>query len=280
MGLRLRAGRKDCLRSIPRAKQSKQRERERKEPLLSDMRPAFAQVSASPALGFGITSTLRNSNQPFWFPNPGWFPNQPFWFPFHGWWSQFFPPTVGVLHIHELFSEVDFRRMQPNLAITPQPKVYKQCLWNGCCCRVPVTMCKICDASCFENQRTYKDAQHVYFLLEAALGGSLVQASTFADFEDCVIPTACRQVVKDHPEIFVQDAPRGVGTVASRLLVSLQPPWPQSPAFALCFSPCGQLKGPAWIMATATTRKGRMSQELIKIESNGPSRRKLHRTLV
>jgi len=39
--------------------------------------------------------------------------------------------------------------------------------------------------------RTYKDAQHVYFLLEAALGGSLVQ------------------VVKDHPEIFVQDAPRG-----------------------------------------------------------------------
>ncbi|CAJ1459557.1 unnamed protein product, partial [Effrenium voratum] len=39
--------------------------------------------------------------------------------------------------------------------------------------------------------RTFKDDQHVYFLLEAALGGSLVQ------------------VVKDHPEIFVQDTPRG-----------------------------------------------------------------------
>lgn len=39
--------------------------------------------------------------------------------------------------------------------------------------------------------RTFKDDQHVYFLLEAALGGSLVQ------------------VVKDHPEILVQDTPRG-----------------------------------------------------------------------
>lgn len=39
--------------------------------------------------------------------------------------------------------------------------------------------------------RTFKDDQHVYFLLEAALGGSLVQ------------------VVKDHPEIMVQDTPRG-----------------------------------------------------------------------
>eukprot|EP00913_Durusdinium_trenchii_P030132 g28234.t1 len=39
--------------------------------------------------------------------------------------------------------------------------------------------------------RTFKDTQHVYFLLEAALGGSLIQ------------------VVKDHPEVLVQDSPRG-----------------------------------------------------------------------
>jgi len=43
--------------------------------------------------------------------------------------------------------------------------------------------------------RTFQDAQHVYFLLEAALGGSLVQ------------------VFRDHPEIFIQDNPRGA-TVA------------------------------------------------------------------
>ena len=31
-------------------------------------------------------------------------------------------------------------------------------------------------SACQRNPRTFKDAQHVYFLLEAALGGSLVQA--------------------------------------------------------------------------------------------------------
>lgn len=31
--------------------------------------------------------------------------------------------------------------------------------------------------------RTFKDTQHVYFLLEAALGGSLIQAPNVADIE-------------------------------------------------------------------------------------------------
>jgi len=39
--------------------------------------------------------------------------------------------------------------------------------------------------------RTFQDAEHVYFLLEVALGGSLIQ------------------VVNDHPEVFVEDCPRG-----------------------------------------------------------------------
>jgi len=40
--------------------------------------------------------------------------------------------------------------------------------------------------------KTFKDPQHVYFLLEAALGGSL------------------QQVVRDHPEVFMDDSPRGL----------------------------------------------------------------------
>lgn len=52
--------------------------------------------------------------------------------------------------------------------------------------------------------RTFKDTQHVYFLLEAALGGSLIQAGQSARL---YAPSV--EVLKDHPEIFVQDTPRG-----------------------------------------------------------------------
>lgn len=72
----------------------------------------------------------------------------------------------------------------------------------------------------FACLRTFKDDQHVYFLLEAALGGSLVQARRMCCntkrplINWFVLPFSFPEVVKDHPEIMVQDTPRGCKVAA------------------------------------------------------------------
>ena len=63
------------------------------------------------------------------------------------------------------------------------------------------------------------------------------------------------------------------GTVESATnMATISPP-------ALWDSPYWQLKVLAWIIATTTALAGRMSQELIKIKSDGPARRNFHRRI-